>query len=73
MKEPIEEESKLPARVASGIPQDGIMGVGKLVKETAAPSVGDWGDAAQPHCLEDADPRAPALSSWASILHLDLS
>lgn len=50
--EPIEEELKLPARVASSIPQDGIMGVGKLVKETAAPSVGDWGDTVQPHCLE---------------------
>ena len=53
--EPTEEEPKLPARVASGIPQDGIMGVGKLVKEIAAPSVGYWGDAAQPHCLEEAD------------------
>lgn len=39
MVEPIEEEPKLPARVASGIPQNGIMGVGKLAKETVAPSV----------------------------------
>lgn len=71
--EPMEEEPKLPARVASGIPQNGIMGVGKLVKETAAPSDGDWGDAAQPHCLEEADPRALALSFWTSTLHLNLS